>query len=146
MAGTLAKVERSAHIPELDALRGLGAVAILGFHLWPGTFYFGWTRADLFFVISGYLITQIVIRHGSGRGFLFRFWARRALRIWPAYYLLLAIVCITTYTKGKALPMAGLLAHATFTQNLPYYWSTTVPDFPEPHFKAGVWPSRNNFT
>ena len=120
----------SLRVTELDAMRGIGVSTVIGFHLWPGTFFFGWTRADLFFVISGFLITQVIIRHGSSRGFILRFWARRALRIWPAYYLMLVILFVTASTEGRPPPTGGLVAHATFTQNLPYYWSTSIPNFP----------------
>lgn len=119
----------SPRVPELDSLRALGALTILGFHLRPGTFFFGWTRSDLFFVISGYLITQIIYRHASRPGFLLRFWARRALRIWPAYYLMLAVLFVAAWAHGQSLSAAGLVSHASFTQNLPYYWSGRVPGF-----------------
>lgn len=121
--------DSSPRVRELDSLRALGALTIVGFHLRPGAFFFGWTRADLFFVISGYLITQIINRHVSRPGFLLRFWARRALRTWPAYHLMLAILVIMAWVHGEALSAAGLVSHATFTQNLPYYWSGHVPGF-----------------
>jgi peptidoglycan/LPS O-acetylase OafA/YrhL len=122
---------RAARVPELDSLRGLGALTILGYHLWPATLFLGWTRADLFFVLSGYLITSIILRHGSRPHFLFRFWARRALRIWPAYYLLLAILCALAISTGFPPSRDGLIAHLTFTQNFPQYWGGIVPKFPD---------------
>lgn len=119
----------SSRAPELDSLRALGALTILGFHLRPGAFFFGWTRADLFFVISGYLITQIIGRHASRPGFLLRFWIRRAMRTWPAYHLMLAILVVMAWVHGDVLTVGGLVSHATFTQNLPYSWSGHVPGF-----------------
>ena len=121
---------RSAWIPELDALRGLGAMAILGFHLWPTTFYFGWTRVDLFFVLSGYLVTSILLRHDSSLRFLPTFWVRRGLRVLPAYYLLLTIICIRSILEGSPPRLDSLIAHLTFTQNMPYYWWGDVPTSP----------------
>ena len=122
---------------ELDALRGIGAITILGFHIRPGAFFFGWTRVDLFFVISGFVISRIIFRHGERSGFLLTFWARRALRVWPSYYLLLVILILLAASRGQALPLDGLIAHATFTQNLPYYWSTRVAAFP--HAALQTW-------
>jgi peptidoglycan/LPS O-acetylase OafA/YrhL len=116
-----------ARVPELDALRAIGAFAILAYHLWPTTFFFGWSRADLFFVISGYLITSIIVKHHSKRKFLVTFWARRALRIWPAYYLMLAIVCAIAMASGNPLRPASIASYLTFTQNTSCYWSTNVP-------------------
>ena len=117
-------------IPELDALRGLAALAILTFHLNPPAFPLGWTGVDLFFVLSGYLITGIILRHGGTKGFLSRFYARRGLRIWPIYYLtLLLLVAINPYLPRpeslKAVPY-----YLTYTQNLPAYWTYRAPSMP----------------
>lgn len=82
-------------IPEFDALRGLAVVVVLLFHLDPLRYYPGWSGVDLFFVLSGYLITGIILANagmgsfGEIRSFYGRFFARRALRIWPIYYLTL---------------------------------------------------------
>jgi peptidoglycan/LPS O-acetylase OafA/YrhL len=115
---------------ELDALRGIGAMAVLGAHLWPLSFLrIGWTRVDLFFVISGYLITSIILKHGSGPRFLLNFWVRRFLRIWPSYYLLLAILCLALICEGRPPRLDALAYHLTFSQNSPYYWSGEVPTF-----------------
>jgi peptidoglycan/LPS O-acetylase OafA/YrhL len=119
----------ASRIPELEALRAFGALAVLGSHLWPSAFYFGWTRAEFFFVLSGYLITSIILRHGSRRRFLYVFWARRALRIWPAYYLLMVIMLFYTFFNDRLPRLGCLVAHLTFAQNLPYYWSDTAPGF-----------------
>ena len=126
----LMRSDNACRIPELDALRAIGALMILGLHLWPAAFFLAWTRADLFFAISGYVITDIILRHERDHGFLFYFWARRAIRIWPAYFLMLAIVYVAARADGFAIPAGGLIAHATFTQNLQYYWTTEVPYFP----------------
>src|SRR5437763_3468663 len=74
-------------IPELDALRGLATVAILVYHVWPNVLPAGWLAVDFFFVLSGYLITAILLRNGSGPGVLVPFFVRRGLRIWPIYLL-----------------------------------------------------------
>src|SRR5258708_1326473 len=74
-------------VPELDAVRGLAAVVIGVYHSNQARFAWGWAAVDLFFVLSGFLIPSIVLRSGGTSGFLPRFYARRALRIWPIYYL-----------------------------------------------------------
>ncbi len=108
----------------------LGSFALLAFHLWPGTFFFGWTRVDLFFVLSGYLITSIILRQLDQPRFLRRFWTRRALRIWPTYYVLLAFICVRASCQGNSPRLDALLEHLSFTQNVPYYWEGAVPGFP----------------
>lgn len=77
------------YIPELDGLRGVAILGVLLFH--TGRFSLGWTGVVLFFVLSGYLITGILL-DGKQRPAYFRnFYARRALRIFPAYYLMLLL-------------------------------------------------------
>lgn len=71
----------------LDGYRGLAILLVLFFHY--GCFPAGWIGVQLFFVLSGYLITGILC---SDQGYplkeyLIRFYAKRALRIWPLYYL-----------------------------------------------------------
>lgn len=119
----------STRVPELDALRGGGALAILAFHIWPGTFFFGWSRVELFFVISGYLITTIILKYGDSSGFMARFYARRALRTWPAYFLLMAVASALNAGAPPGARLRDLAYHLTFCQNVPYYRSATPPDF-----------------
>jgi len=101
-------------IPELDGLRGLAVVAILAYHLAPDAFPFGWAAVDLFFVLSGYLITAICLENLDAPGFLVNFYARRGLRIWPIYYLAVATVALMPTWDA-----AGLGYHLTYTQTAP---------------------------
>ena len=90
------------HIPVLDGLRGLAVVLVLLFHLsrlsgatWADralarVFGAGWAGVDLFFVLSGFLITGILADTAGKRHYFRNFYARRALRIFPLYYVLLA--------------------------------------------------------
>lgn len=77
----------ASRIPELDAIRGFAALGILGLHSWPGWFFWAWSCVDLFFVLSGYLITGILIANANTPRMLSAFYARRILRIWPVYYV-----------------------------------------------------------
>src|SRR5271168_4505493 len=52
-------------VPELDGLRGLACLTILVYHFRPALVPYGWASVDLFFVLSGYLITTILIRHAG---------------------------------------------------------------------------------
>lgn len=86
-----------AFIPAFDGLRGIAILAVLLYHCLPrlqGTFLekfiaWGWAGVSLFFVLSGFLITGIILDSGSAPRFYSNFFARRFLRIWPVYWLLL---------------------------------------------------------
>ena len=76
----------------MDGVRGVAVVAVLLFH--AGKLRGGYLGVDLFFVLSGYLITSLLLAESStsGRVNLFGFWARRARRLLPALLLVVAFV------------------------------------------------------
>ena len=82
------------HIPALDGLRGLAVAGVLLFH--GGHLTGGYLGVDLFFVLSGFLITSLLLAESAGSGSvgLGGFWARRARRLLPALGgVLLAVAC-----------------------------------------------------
>ena len=114
-------------IPELDAIRGVAAVVILLFHLlWQDSFLPG-TAVDCFFVLSGFLITTIILRHQAAPGFLVKFYARRGLRIWPIYFLYLLVVVVYRVWSGTPMATGTLLSYLTYTQNVEYHWKSGSP-------------------
>jgi peptidoglycan/LPS O-acetylase OafA/YrhL len=84
---------------EVQALRALAVVLVLLFHFWPGRVPGGYVGVDVFFVISGFLITGHLLREveSTGRVRLARFWARRARRLLPAAYLVIAVSAVATF-------------------------------------------------
>ena len=82
-------------IKELDGLRGIAVLAVLSEHYFawiPGTsLRYGWLGVDLFFVLSGFLITSILLDLRNQEHYFGVFYARRALRIFPPYFLGIAI-------------------------------------------------------
>lgn len=97
----------SYHIKELDGLRGLAILLVMIFHFTadiPANSQtmqailkicaFGWIGVDLFFVLSGYLITGILLRTKGSPHFFRNFYARRTVRIFPLYYGVLFIIFI----------------------------------------------------
>lgn len=98
-------------MPELDSLRGVAILAVVFYHgfsqydtggfSWPvRTFLeasrWGWLGVNLFFVLSGFLITGILLDSKSKPQYYRRFYIRRALRILPAYILLLLVLMLTS--------------------------------------------------
>jgi hypothetical protein len=112
----------STHLPALDGVRGIAILLVMQFHFWampfrifrrPPTlaldtrinqaFEFGWTGVDLFFVLSGFLITGILLRAKGGGSYFRAFYGRRVLRIFPLYWGYLAFVILITPLLGGAL-------------------------------------------
>ncbi|RQP34147.1 acyltransferase family protein [Burkholderia ubonensis] len=83
--------------PDIDGLRAVAVLAVVLFHAFPSALPGGFVGVDVFFVISGYLITGILISYmGTDRFSLRRFYARRIRRIFPA----LVVVLLATYAMG----------------------------------------------
>ncbi len=116
-------------IPEFDALRGLAAVTIVIHHLCFPSFTPMATAVNLFFVISGFLITGIVLRNRKEKQFLRTFYIRRSLRIWPIYYLALLAVVVINLMSSAREPMDGLPFYIVHLQKLPCYWLMPEPPF-----------------
>lgn len=75
-----------AYRPDLQGLRAIAVIAVLLFHIWPGVFRGGFVGVDVFFVISGFLITSLLFAEIDlkGKVDLLQFWARRMMRLLPA--------------------------------------------------------------
>ena len=91
------------HIPALDGIRGVAALLVMVFHLArPGikgtgpeaiasVAQFGWVGVDLFFVLSGFLISGILLDSRDRPHFFRTFYKRRSLRIFPLYFVFLGL-------------------------------------------------------
>ena len=106
----------------LDGVRAIAVTLVLLFHLTPGTTVGGYLGVDVFFVVSGFLITTLLLREraDSGRVLLGEFWARRARRLVPALGILLPVCCgAAALIGGDVLVKLGLqlFGAATFSSN-----------------------------
>jgi peptidoglycan/LPS O-acetylase OafA/YrhL len=105
------------HIPGLDGIRALSVLAIIAFHTGlnsvPGGFY----GVDAFFVLSGFLITSLLVKEWTGTGTvrLRRFWAGRARRLLPAVFLLVAVMGIVMAVVPRLLQTPHILSDALST-------------------------------
>ncbi|HLZ37365.1 MAG TPA: acyltransferase, partial [Mycobacteriales bacterium] len=109
----------------LDGVRGLAVLAVLFFHAGMPWAHGGFLGVDTFFVLSGYLITVLLLREWRETGgvSLRRFWARRARRLLPALLLVLAALAAYAATlptevrprlRGDALATLGYVANWRF--------------------------------
>src|SRR6478609_1994524 len=85
--------------PDIQALRALAVVIVMLFHLWPNRLSGGYIGVDVFFVISGFLITGQLLREADRRGRIsvIGFWVKRARRLLPAALVVLAVSAIGTF-------------------------------------------------
>src|SRR6516165_3818265 len=94
-AKSLAAADSGSHIKSLDGLRGIAILLVFIFHYVPRNFQsplefvasLGWSGVDLFFVLSGFLITGILYDSRNARGYFRAFYMRRVLRLFPVYCL-----------------------------------------------------------
>lgn len=83
---------------ELDGMRALAIIPVLIFHLNDNWLPGGYLGVDIFFVISGFLITGILIQENQKRTFSFlRFYVKRVMRLFPAMFLMLATVVLVSF-------------------------------------------------
>jgi Predicted acyltransferases len=126
-----------ARLPALDGLRGLAALAVVLLHLtmqaipYSGpaialkyAFALGWTGVDLFFVLSGFLITGLLLEAKGSTNYFRVFYARRMLRIFPLYYLALIFLfgapLLVKFPHDFHVPFRDQLWYFFYVQN--FHW------------------------
>lgn len=112
----------SGRIDALDGIRALAVTAVVAYHLFPTALPGGFLGVDVFFVLSGYLITRgLALGIASGRGVgLARFWVRRTVRLLPALVVMLVVVTAAAGLAGGAAAVRlrpQLVAALTYTSN-----------------------------
>lgn len=143
MTSAYSSFRRTRFFGSLDGLRAISIAGVIWFHSWWGTPYYpkletipvlrlGEYGVQIFFVISGFLITTLLLREQDkfGKISIRDFYLRRALRIWPLYYATVAlyVVLIVGLQKGPR--------EATFRHYLPYFLTYTYTWFISP-----LWPT-----
>ena len=120
---TLPAVTRQ-HIPSLDGLRGLAILLVLFWHYYNPAWFPAWIGVDLFFVLSGYLITAGLVVTAGRPDYYSAFYRRRILRVFPLYYTVLIgfFVLVHFFMKKENLPTVSFytthwINFFTFTQN-----------------------------
>jgi peptidoglycan/LPS O-acetylase OafA/YrhL len=124
------------YVPALDGLRAIAVLAVVGVHYGAPGAQYGFVGVDLFFVLSGYLITSILAREWRNTGAigLRRFYIRRGLRLFPALWLMLLfavffaplahIVSILLYVNNWALVFGAL----QISPGIGHAWSLAIEE------------------
>jgi peptidoglycan/LPS O-acetylase OafA/YrhL len=147
--------EPSRFIPHVQGLRAIAVLLVVLYHFWPGRISGGYVGVDIFFVISGFLITSHLMREVDATGGirLGQFWARRARRLLPASLLVLlfcALVAMSPYLTPTsalsnevqeivsstfyvenwflALTSADYLNHSGNPSSVQHYWSLSLEE------------------
>jgi peptidoglycan/LPS O-acetylase OafA/YrhL len=112
--------------PDVDGLRAVAVLSVLFFHVGFGRFRGGWVGVDVFFVISGFLITRLIRDEYQAGSFSFAgFYARRARRLFPSFFFTVA----ASFIAGSAIfdpvylqHFAGEVVYAIFGASNFFYW------------------------
>ncbi|MFF4345688.1 acyltransferase family protein [Kitasatospora sp. NPDC001540] len=126
--------DRAGFRPDIQALRALAVAAVVVNHLWPTRLTGGYVGVDIFFVISGYLISAHLVREidRTGRINVLGFYARRARRLLPAAQLVLVAVVVAAFFLIPRVRWAPLvhevIASVFYWEN----WSLTTEFWPNP--------------
>jgi len=148
------RLTASDYRADIDGLRAVAVLSVLGFHAFPTLFPGGFVGVDVFFVISGYLITRILrdeIQRGGVR--IGGFYARRILRIFPALLLVLTACVLTGWYTLLATEYQQLGKHvaagASFLSNLVLWQEAGYFDVLSEKNRSctcGRWELRSSFT
>jgi peptidoglycan/LPS O-acetylase OafA/YrhL len=145
-------INDNGRVKSLDGIRGIAIIFILLYHLFNVGFLYplfqlGWSGVDLFFVLSGFLITGILLDTKGQKGWYKSFMVRRALRILPLYYSVLIVFAfvapLSTATNWFAKHQVWFWTHTSnililregFFKPFGHFWSLAT----EAQFYL-VWP------
>jgi peptidoglycan/LPS O-acetylase OafA/YrhL len=107
--------QNHSHYPALDGLRGFASLLVVIYHNFffiNQYFFFGWLGLDIFFVLSGFLITDILLTTLGTKNYLRNFYARRILRVFPLYYASLVLfLLILPHFPAIPLPLSYFVNH-----------------------------------
>lgn len=134
------------YIKQLDSIRAIAVLLVIIWHWVPRTtviskLHAGGLGVDIFFVLSGFLITQILLNNRNKaenlqtpkKAVLKNFYVRRVLRIFPIYYLTILVILILNGRLSLQATTNEIVADLTYTNNFYVYFSKTWP-VASPHF------------
>lgn len=118
------RTSRIGHLPALDGLRGAAVAAVIAYHAGAGWAAGGFLGVDVFFVLSGFLITALLVAEHAetGRVDLRAFWARRARRLLPAAVVAVGAVAVYATVAAAGDEALGLRADVLGTLGYVQNW------------------------
>ena len=134
------RVAEPSHKPELDGIRGIALLAVMLSHggryilqttlaakLFAYAMVPGWGGVELFFVLSGFLITGILLKSKAAENYFSSFYARRFLRIFPIYYLVVTAGLVAAHYSvwwNTMMPPERMrISYYFYAQNWPLFWN-----------------------
>jgi len=150
-SGSRAPIMAGRHLPELDGVRGVAICLVLLFHcssivpaatplakVYVKLASVGWIGVDLFFVLSGFLITAILLDTFDNRNYFRGFYTRRILRIFPLYFASVTLWTVTVWLFRaqihEPIELISTLSYWCYLQNwLPWF------DIATPRFLIHFW-------
>jgi peptidoglycan/LPS O-acetylase OafA/YrhL len=129
-------------VAPLDGMRAFAVIAVILYHAMPSWATGGYFGVDVFFVLSGFLITTLLLGEWRGTGGvgLRAFWGRRARRLLPALFLMLAVVGLIAVLLPRVLGSPGLLGDTLATLGYVANWHFILAAHPS-YFAAVANPS-----
>jgi len=122
-------VRELEYMPHVDGLRAIAVLAVFLFHLDITFFASGYIGVDIFFVISGYLITRLIVKHSSEDKFSFtEFYTRRARRLFPALFATLSVSLIIGFfilSPKDYENMGSQTLHALLSISNFWFWNNS---------------------
>lgn len=102
----------------LDGVRAIAVILVMLFHFYPqGILQIGWVGVDLFFVLSGFLITNILIKYKDREHYFKSFYMRRVIRIFPIYYIVVIPLLLLNYFALHNKAIGEQLSYLFYLQN-----------------------------
>ena len=122
-------IRKISYRSDIDGLRAIAVLSVIAFHVDPARFKGGFVGVDIFFVISGFLISSIIYKElESGAFSIVEFYVRRIRRIYPALFLVLSAVCVAGWILLLPSDFVALgkqiLGGSTFAANIVLWWQS----------------------
>jgi len=120
---------KTSYRSDIDGLRAIAVLSVIAFHIAPEKFRGGFVGVDIFFVISGFLISSIIYKELESNEFsIAEFYIRRIRRIYPALFIVLSFVCVAEWILLLPSDFVALgkqiLGGSTFVANFVLWWQS----------------------
>ncbi|MBS1948260.1 MAG: acyltransferase [Bacteroidetes bacterium] len=135
---------KANYYPQLDGLRGIAILLVVAYHYFGfiGLFSFGWSGVDLFFVLSGFLITGKLMDSVNEKNYFRHFYRNRILRIFPLYYAVLIIYYLNLLFFVQPEHLPNTIYYKEHWESFFFFfqnWSFLIYGFPKDQHLIHFW-------